>query len=176
MIDPDIEAEQALKPYNWSLQRWRLATIVSLILLAVAAATIFSMGEQFKAQIVHMQAKLKSAPQIKYVAVLMDDKRAPAQLITFDPQDTYLQVQRLNDVMEGREDSMQLWALDDSGRPLSLGVLTPKLKTAQVKVSEKVLSEAVGLAISVEERGGVEPDHPPRLPYLYTGRLIQKAL
>ena len=171
-----IEPDQAPKPYDWSLQRWRLATIFSVILLSVAVATVFSMREQFKAQIEHMQAKLKSAPQIKYVAVLMDDKHAPAQLITFDPQDAHLQVQRLNDVMEGREDSMQLWALDDSGRPLSLGVLTPKLKTAQVAVTEKVLSQAAGLAISVEERGGVEPDHPPRLPYLYTGTLIKKAL
>jgi len=163
-------------PYNWSLQRWRLATIFSLILLSVAVATIFSMKEQFKAQITHMQTKLKSVPQIKYVAVLVDDKFTPAQLITFDPQDGRLQIQRLNDIKEGREDSMQLWALDDAGRPLSLGVLTPKLKTAQLPVSEKILSQAVGLAISVEERGGVESGKQPRLPYLYTGTLIQKAL
>ena len=172
----DAPDDHTPPPYNWQLQRWRLGAIFSLILLAITVATLFSMQEQFKAQMTHMQTKLKSVPQIKYIAVLMDDQNLPAQLITFDPQDGRLQIQRLNDTMEGRDDSMQLWALDDSGRPLSLGVLTPKLKTAQLPVSDRILSQAVGLAISVEARGGVENGQPPRLPYLYTGTLIQKAL
>ena len=132
--------------------------------------------EQFKAQLEHAQAKLKTLPQIRYIAVLQDDKQLPGQLITFDPQDGYLQVQRLTDIKEGQEDSMQLWALDAEGRALSLGVLTPKIKTAQVRVSDKVLSQAKGLAVSVENKGGVEADRPPRLPYLFTGALIKKAL
>ena len=135
-----------------------------------------SMMEQFKAQLEHAQAKLKTLPQIRYIAVLQDDKQLPGQLITFDPQDGYLQVQRLTDIKEGQEDSMQLWALDAEGRALSLGVLTPKIKTAQVRVSDKVLSQAKGLAVSVENKGGVEADRPPRLPYLFTGALIKKAL
>jgi len=163
-------------PYNWTLQRWRLATIACVILLAVAAATMVSMMEQFKAQVTHLQTKLKTVPQTKYVAVLLDDKQLPAMLLTFDPQDGYLQVQRLNDVKEGREDSMQLWALDTEGRALSLGVLPTKLKTAQVPVTDKILSQATSLAISVEEKGGVELGRLPRLPYLFTGALIKKAL
>ena len=164
------------KPYNWTLQRWRLATIACVILLAVAAATMVSMMEQFKAQVTHLQTKLKSVPQIKYVAVLLDDKQLPAMLLSFDLQDGYLQIQRLNDIKEGQEDSMQLWALDAEGRPLSLGVLPSKLKTAQVPVTDKILSQATGLAISVENKGGVEAGRLPRLPYLYTGALVQKAL
>ena len=164
------------KPYNWRLQRWRLATIALAILLAVAAATMVSMMEQFKAQVTHLQTKLKTLPQTKYVAVLLDDKQLPAMLLSFDPQDGYLHVQRLNDVKEGREDSMQLWALDAEERPLSLGVLPTKLKTAQVPVNDKILSQATGMAISVEEKGGVEVGRLPRLPYLFTGALIQKAM
>jgi anti-sigma-K factor RskA len=156
--------------------RWRIATIVCLMLLAIAAASGLSMLEQFKAQLSHLQTKLKSTSQIKYVAVLLDDKHLPAQLITFDPLDGYLLVQRLNDVKEGQEDSMQLWALDDSGRPLSLGVLTTKIKTAQLPVTDKILSQATALAISVENKGGVAADRPPRLPYLFTGALIRKAV
>jgi anti-sigma-K factor RskA len=156
--------------------RWRIATLACLILLAIAAASGMSMLEQFKAQLSHLQTKLKSVPQIKYIAVLLDDKHMPAQLLTFDPQDGFLQVQRLNDVKEGQEDSMQLWALDDSGQALSLGVITPKIKTAQLPVSDKILSQASALAISVENKGGVEAGQLPRLPYLFTGVLIQKAL
>lgn len=156
--------------------RWRIATIVCLILLSVATATGMSMMEQFKAQLEHLQKKLKQMPQVKYVAVLQDDNHHPAQLITFDPQDGYLLIQRLNDVKEGQEDSMQLWALDDQDRPLSLGVLTPKIKTAQIRVSDKILSQAKALAISVENKGGVEAGKLPRLPYLFSGMLIQKTL
>ncbi len=157
--------------------RWRVATFACMILLATAAATGVSMMEQFKAQLTHMQTKLKSLPQVKYVSVLLDDKHQPAQLITFDPQDGYLLVQRLNDVKEGQEDSMQLWALDEQGQPLSLGVLPVKIKTAQIRVSDKILSQAKGLAISVENKGGtLEPEQPPRLPYLFIGALIQKAM
>jgi len=165
------------KPYNWALQRWRLATIACVILLAVAAATMVSMMEQFKAQVSHLQTKLKTTQQLKYVAVLLDDKHLPAMLLSFDLQDTYLQVQRLNDVKEGPEESLQLWALDSEGRALSLGVLPPKLKTAQIPaVSDKILAQATGLAISVESKGGVDPERTPSLPYLFSGALIQKAL
>lgn len=161
-------------PYRGNI--WRIATIICLILLSVAAATGMSMMEQFKAQLEHVQAKLKTLPQVRYIAVLQDDKQQPGQLITFDPQDGYLQVQRLTDIQEGREQSLQLWALDADGRALSLGVLTPKIKTAQVHASDKILSQAKGLAVSVEIKGGVEAGSPPRLPYLFTGALIKKAL
>lgn len=156
--------------------RWRIATLVCLILLAIAAATGVSMMEQFKAQLTHLQTKLKSVPQTRYVSVLLDDKHQPAQLITFDPLDNYVLIQRLNEVKEGQEDSMQLWALDENDQALSLGVITPRIKTAQLPVTDQILSLAKGLAVSVEKKGGVEANQPPRLPYLFTGALIKKAL
>ncbi len=176
MTDSDQTLPQPSAP-PCHVVRWRVATFACMILLAVAGATGVSMMEQFKAQMAHMQTKLKALPQVKYVSVLMDDKQQPAQLITFDPQDGYVLVQRLNDVKEGQEDSMQLWALDDQGRPLSLGVLPVRIKTAQIRVSDKVLSQAKGLAISVENKGGtIEPNQQPRLPYLFVGALIQKTM
>ena len=71
------------------------------------------MFAQFTAQIEHVQSKLKATAQVKYVAVLLDDKQAPAMLVTMNLQDNEMQIQRLNAVTEGREDSMQLWALSD---------------------------------------------------------------
>jgi len=171
---PSLEIVHPAAPCHAT--RWRIATIICLMLLAIAAATGMSMMEQFKAQLTHLQGKIKTLPQIRYIAVLLDDKQSPGQLVTFDPQDGFLQVQRLTDIKEGQEDSMQLWALDSEGRPLSLGVLTPKIRTAQVRVSDKILSQATGLAVSVENKGGVEEGRPPRLPYLYTGALIRKAI
>jgi anti-sigma-K factor RskA len=153
---------------------WRLLSIVCLVVIAIGTASGVSMYEMFGAQITHLQTKLKNTPQIKYIAVLLDAKQAPGVLVTFDPQDGYLQLQRLTDIKEGPNDSMQLWATN-GGKPQSLGVLTPKIRTAQLPMTSQVLAGITELAISVEDRGGVEAGTPPRLPYLYTGALIQKA-
>ncbi len=155
---------------------WRLLAIVLLVVVAVMAATGVSLFEMFNAQISHLQAKVKNVPQTKYIAVLLDAKQAPGVLVTFDPQDHFLMLQRLTDIKEGPNDSMQLWDNSHSDKPVSLGVLTPKIRTAQLPITEKTLAGITQLAISVENRGGVEPGTPPLLPYLYSGALIQKAL
>ncbi len=156
--------------------RWLAATIFCLLLLTIGAATGVSMFEQFKAQVTHLQTKLKSLPQIKYLAVLLDEKNAPAQLATFDPQDGYVQIQRLNNVTEGREESLQLWSLDERGQALALGIVAPKLKTSQIRVTEKILAQTKALVISVENKGGADPGQQPNQPYLFSGTVIQKAL
>ena len=155
---------------------WRAATIFCLILLAVALATGMSMFEHFKAQIQHVQGKLKDTGQVKYIAVLQDEKQAPAMLVTMALQDNALQIQRLNAVSEGREDSMQLWALSDGDPVRSLGVLATKGKTLRLPATERDLASATTLAISVEDKGGAFTGNGPRLPYLFKGSVIQKAL
>ena len=155
---------------------WRVATLGCLVLLAVALATGMSMFEQFKAQIQHVQGQLKDTAQVKYIAVLNDDKQAPAMLVTLALQDTALQIQRLNAVTEGREDSMQLWALSEGDPVRSLGVLQSKGKTLRLPASERDMASATTLAISVEDKGGAPPGKGPRLPYLFKGSVIQKAL
>ena len=155
---------------------WRAATIFCLVLLAVALATGMSMMEQFKAQIQHVQGQLKETAQVKYIAVLNDDKQAPAMLVTMALQDNVLQIQRLNAVSEGREDSMQLWAMSDGDPVRSLGVLETKGKTLRLPATERDLASATTLAISVEDKGGARPGDGPRLPYLFKGSVIQKAL
>lgn len=155
---------------------WRAATIGSLLALALGTATGMSMFEQFKAQIKHLQTQLQATSQIKYIAVLTDSKQAPAMLVTLDPQEGALQIQRLNAVSEGREDSMQLWALPASGQPRSLGVLESKAKTLRLNANDATLANISQLAISVEDKGGVAESQGPRLPYLFKGSVVQKAL
>lgn len=155
---------------------WRAATIFCLLVMAFAAATGVSMYEQFTAQITHLQAKLLSTAQIKYIAVLQDAQQAPAMLVTLDPQDGALQIQRLSAVLEGREESMQLWALSASGKPHSLGVLSSAGKTLRLPAGEKTLADVPQLAISVESKGGAEANKPPLQPYLFKGAVVQKAL
>ena len=154
---------------------WRAGCIALAIVLGLAIASAMSMYEQFKAQMQHMQTQLQTVAQIKSIAVLADDRQAPAMLITQDPQETTLQVQRLSAVAEGQEDSMQLWALSGANRPISLGVLSPKVKTQRLNATDKDLTGVDTLAISVENKGGVSPSQGPRLPYLFKGAVVQKA-
>lgn len=155
---------------------WRaLAYILGLVLL-LGVATTFSLYEQLKAQIQHLQARVAQVPQVRDIAVLLDAQQQPAMLVTRDAQGSVLQLQRLNDVAEGREDSMQLWALAPGQPPRSLGVVTSKHKTLQINASESALTDATQLAISVEDKGGVTQSQGPRLPWLFTGWLVRKAI
>lgn len=154
---------------------WRAATIAFLLLLVLGTAASVSMFEQFSAQVRYLQQQLKATPQIKYIAVLLDDKHEPALLVTLDPQDATLEIQRLNGVREGREDTMQLWALQAGTQPVSLGILQSSATTLRLPASEAVLAKASSLAISVENKGGVDAKQGPRLPYLLTGSVVQKA-
>ena len=119
--DNAIPAERVLglRPIAW----WRGIAIFCVILLVFAAATSLSMFEQFKAQIAHLQKQLVTVPQIKYISVLTDSQGAAGLLVTLDPTQNVLVLQRLGNVVEGREESMQLWALPASGKARSLGLL-----------------------------------------------------
>lgn len=155
---------------------WRILAITAGLALLIGGAASVSMYEQFRLQFQHVQKQLTEQPQVRFVAVLQDMQQKPALLVTFDPNTSELQLQRLNEVQEGREDTMQLWALREGQPPQSLGVLTPKLKTLQLPVDAQVLEGATQLAISVEDRGGVPQEKGPRLPYLFSGWWVQKAL
>lgn len=157
--------------------RWRAATVFCLLLLVIGFTSGWSLFEQFKAQLGHLQTQLQGASQIKYIAVLLDAQQAPAMLITVDPHEGAVQLQRLNSVKEGREDTMQLWAVGKVGvAPRSLGILGSTGKTLRLAASEEALLDVTQLAISVENKGGVPQAQGPRLPYLFQGAVVQKAL
>ncbi|WP_416221517.1 anti-sigma factor domain-containing protein [Rhodoferax sp.] len=155
---------------------WRAAAITLAVLLATLIAGAASMFEQFKAQIAHQQHQLAQQPQIRTLAVLLDTTQSPALLVTHDPASGALQLQRLNGVKEGREDSMQLWALRQGQAPLSLGVLTSKAGTLTLPAQADALQGVAQLAISVEDKGGVPGERGPRLPYLFQGAVVHKAI
>jgi anti-sigma-K factor RskA len=155
---------------------WRAATIFCLLLLLLAGTAAVSMFEQFKAQVRDLQQKVQQTAQLQYVAVLLDDKGAPALLVTQVSGEAALQLQRLNAVVEGGEDAMQLWALPENGPAMSLGILTVKLKTLRLPIAEQALTGVPTLAISVENKGGAIASKGPRLPYLFSGSLVRKAI
>ncbi len=155
---------------------WRALSIFLALVIFLGWALGTSMYEQFKAQVHHLEAKLVEIPQVREVSVLLDDTQAPAMLMTYDPKNQKLQVQRLNDVKESREQALHVWALTEGDAPRMLGVLTNKYKTQQLDVPAQALEGAQALAISVENKDNGPRDGKPRQPLLFKGWLVQKAI
>jgi anti-sigma-K factor RskA len=155
---------------------WRALSIFLILVLCLAWALGASMYEQFKAQIHHLEAKLVEIPQVREVSVLLDEAQAPAMLLTYDPKNQKLQVQRLNDVKEGREQSLHVWAIPPDDAPRLLGVLTNKYKTQQLDVPNQALTGARALGISVENKDRGPYQGKPQQPWLFKGWLVQKAI
>jgi len=155
---------------------WRVLAVSLLVVLLIGWAASSSMQTQLQAQIGHAQARLAQVPQIQQLAVLMDKDQLPAMLVTYNPQEGALTLQRLNEVKEGREDSMQLWALGADAPPRSLGVITSRYKTLQMPVNEAAFEGVTELASSAENKGGVAADATPSLPWLFKGWLVRKTI
>lgn len=116
-------------------------------------------------------SQLRASPEIRYVAVLSDDKSAPSVLVTFDPKHNTLTLKRVGDFNEGSTKSLQLWALPPGGTPRSLGVL-PTSAVVQLPAAESQVRAVPALAISLEPKGGVPGDKGPTGPVLFKGALL----
>jgi anti-sigma-K factor RskA len=116
-------------------------------------------------------SQLRASPEIRYVAMLADDKSTPAMLVTFDPKHNTLTLKRLGAFDEGAAKSLQLWALPPGGAPRSLGVL-PQGGVVRLAAQEGQVREVPALAISLEPRGGVPGDKGPTGPVLFKGPLV----
>jgi anti-sigma-K factor RskA len=138
-------------------------------------AALQAQGRELARRNAELSAQLQSQPEVRYVAVLTDDKAAPELLATFDPRRGTLTLKRVGSFREGPEKSLQLWAIPPAGTPRSLGVLgeQPVLRLA---AAEQVVGQSPALAISLEPRGGVSGENGPTGPVLWKGAVLQTPL
>jgi anti-sigma-K factor RskA len=164
-------------PSGWlrSLALWRGTTAAGALATVLAVVTAVGLKDNLGAQIGELQAKLATAPQVEYVAVLNDDQSSASMLVTFDPNNKKLTLQRVGDFKEAADKSLQLWALPPSGGPRSLGVLSQE-RLLKLAAAEGDVREVPTLAISLEPKGGVPSETGPTGPVLFKGALIQKML
>ncbi len=153
-----------LAGWRRSLWLWRSTT------LAGALATVLAVVVG-----VDLKRQLDTAPSVQYVAVLADDKAAPSMLVTFDPKNRQLVMQRVGNFRESPDKSLQLWALPPGAAPRSLGVLGngPAIKLTAAASEVRAVPT---LAITLEPRGGVPAGSGPTGPVLFHGALIEKML
>ena len=164
-------------PTGWwrSLALWRGAAGAGALATVLAVVTTVSLRDRLGAQIDELQAKLGNQPQIEYVAVLNDEQASASMLVTFDPKNRKLTLQRVGGYQEAADKSLQLWALPPGSKPRSLGVLTPE-RLLQLAAGESDVREVPALAVSLEPKGGVPSETGPTGPVLFKGALIQKML
>ena len=154
---------------------WRVLSVVLAVALLLAWAFSASMFEQFKAQIHHLEKRLSDTPQVREISVLLDAKQQPGLVVTYDPVSKALQVQRLNDVKEGREESLHLWALSDTDAPRLLGVLTSRYKTTQLDIPPEALEGAGALGLSVESKDQGPRQGVPNQPWVFKGAVVKRS-
>jgi len=158
-----------------NLTLWRGATAAGALATVLALVTAVGLRDQLGAEIGALQARLATVPTVEYVAVLNDDSASPSMLVTFDPNNRRLTLQRVGDFQESADKSLQLWALPPSGAPRSLGVLGQE-RLLRLAAAEGDVREVPTLAISLEPKGGVPSETGPTGPVLFKGPLIQKML
>ncbi|KRD48345.1 RNA polymerase subunit sigma-70 [Acidovorax sp. Root275] len=174
-------AESAAAHGGWwrNLLVWRGAAaagaIATLAAVVVGVQVNGGLRTTTGAQIAALQQQLQATPQIQYVAVLADDKADASMLVTFDPKNNQLVLQRVGGFQEGADKSLQLWALPPAGGPRSLGVLGQD-KLLKLVAQEGDVKEVPTLAISLEPLGGVPSATGPTGPVLFKGELIQRML
>lgn len=164
-------------PTGWwrSLALWRGAAGAGALATVLAVITTVGLRDRMGAQIDELQAKLSAQPQIEYVAVLSDEQASASMLVTFDPKNRKLTLQRVGGYQEAADKSLQLWALPPGSKPRSLGVLTPE-RLLQLAAGESDVREVPALAVSLEPKGGVPSETGPTGPVLFKGELIQRML
>ncbi|MCU0926333.1 MAG: anti-sigma factor [Hydrogenophaga sp.] len=169
--------EASLLSGGWlrSLALWRGAAGAGALATVLAVVTAVGLRDNLGAQISELQAQLSAQPQIEYVAVLNDDQASASVLVTFDPKNRKLTLQRVGGYQEAADKSLQLWALPPGAAPRSLGVLGQD-KLLQLAAGESDVREVPTLAISLEPKGGVPSERGPTGPVLFKGALIQKML
>ena len=152
---------------------WRAAAGACAL---VAVATVGLLGEQrhrLGGEIAALQTRLARQPQIAYVAVLHDGQSRASLLVTLDPSQHQLTLQRVGTYQEAADKSLQLWALPPQGPPRSLGVLGRQARL-QLETGEDTVGGAPALAVSLEPLGGVPGERGPTGPVLFQGSLIKR--
>ena len=170
------------KSPNRALAWWRgLAVAGSLATVAAVSVGLWlkdtaqQQMSSLQTQLQTTQAALQAAPQIQYVAVLADGKADASMLVTFDPRNNQLVLQRVGGFKESANQSLQLWALPPQGAPRSLGVMGHG-KLDQFEAHESDVKAVPALAISLEPKGGVPSETGPTGPVLFKGALIRRDL
>lgn len=159
------ELQDSVAALRARLQWWQRAS------WGMALASSFLIAGSFT-----VMQQAAQAPN-QFVAVLTDEKATDSVLVTFDAKTQKLNLKRLSNFREEDEKSLQLWAIDtsgkSSGKPESMGVLGADAVLRLTADTKKVMQieKLPLLAVSLEPKGGVPSEGGPTGRVLFKGQL-----
>jgi len=170
-----VPAKPLARGFWVSLGLWRGATAAAALAAVLAVVVGADLNEQLRGQrgqVAQLSARLATAPEIRYVAVLADDKANPSMLVTFDPKNNRLVLKRVGQYQEQADRSLELWALPPGRSPQSLGVLgrEPVVRLAS---TGNAVRDTPAMAITLEPVGGAPAGGGPTGPVLFSGAVIE---
>jgi anti-sigma-K factor RskA len=168
-------ADSAQSLLKATINRWRSIAMGASLATAASVLIGWQQFNQMKQENQHLAAAAAVAPQLRYVAVLADEKSNANILVTVDSKNNQVAIQRVGQFKEADEKSLQLWAIPKTGAPTSLSVLDAD-KLMRLKVSAALLDNSEVLAISLEAKGGVPSEKGPVGPVLFKGQLLQATM
>jgi anti-sigma-K factor RskA len=168
-------ANSAEKLLRATISRWRALALAGGVATAASVLVGWQQYTQVNRDNQQLAAAASATPQLRYVAVLADDKSNANILITVDSKNNQIAVQRVGQFKEADEKSLQLWAIPKNGAPTSLSVLDAQ-KLMRLKVSNTLLDSSEVLAVSLEAKGGVPSEKGPVGPVLFKGQLLQATM
>jgi anti-sigma-K factor RskA len=182
---PTQPVRTAGRGWRWASLAGALATLAAVVVGIQLARTVDTQAAQLaqaRQQTVQLAranadlaAQLQAQPEIRYVAVLADEKATASLLAMFDPKHNTLVLKRVGDFAEGPEKSLQLWAIPAAGGPQSLGVLGEGA-VMRLPAAEHQVGQAPLLAVSLEPKGGVPGEGGPTGPVLFKGAVLRTPL
>jgi anti-sigma-K factor RskA len=181
-LDAGDETVSLLERLRRSLGLWRVGAFAGGFATVAAVAVVVTLTQQIRHRDValasasqantQLVAQLKAAPDIRYVAVLADDKADASMLVTFDPKKNALVLKRVGDFHEASDKSLQLWAIPPSGGPRSLGIVGDQ-NVDRLVAAEGEVGGARVLAVTLEKKGGVPAGAGPEGPIVFKGQLLK---
>lgn len=117
---------------------------------------------------------LAPSPAPTYLAVMSTAQGQPRWLITVHPQSRRVDMKALADNTPPPDKSYELWMLPGSGKPIAMGLMNSRGSASETVNADVIaaITDAKGLAISVEPEGG-SPTGQPTGPVVYVAPLIQ---
>jgi anti-sigma-K factor RskA len=172
-IDRQINAPRAtpLPVRSASPGLWRpLAIAASLASVALSLALVREM--QRPPEVIRETVRVEVPQPMPYVAMLQPASSDSRVTVALMPDKHLMKV-----ALTGKFDTdyarqcLELWVIDDAGKPHSLGVL-PEEGEMQMPMPDMPMPKKPTLAVSVEPKGG-SPTGLPTGPVISTGRALR---
>jgi anti-sigma-K factor RskA len=148
-------------------QFWRNESVTFWRSLGVASSAVAAL------LVVVIATRTLDAPQLDYVATLVDDKAQTALVLTGDSSRKTMTVRAVGAAPVASDKSLELWAVPKQGNPRSLGLLSDRGEVKLALTASAIGDDVALLAVTLEPKGGSPNPNGPTGPIVYKGSWVR---